>query len=303
MHPIFGNFDFAMLEDPDFKEDSVREEIVVPLLTALGYSAAPPHKIIRSRRLEHPFVYIGSIRKPITIIPDYLLQRDSTNTWILDAKAPDEIIDSGKNVEQAFSYAIHKDVRVPLFALCNGRRLTVYHISHWPALLDIDLKEIESHWGELFSLLSTRSVWPGGIPVGFRPDFGLAVKMSGLDVKNGEKVVMAFASFNVRTIAKVDEDTYSVNAVCGLPEEGEFMATFDFPMVVYKQFLSVLSADTAAEVTRALHSQPFVFTVPPEGLFIVGAVAELGDTVYSNENESYCPLIASEFVGPETRAG
>jgi hypothetical protein len=71
-------------------------------------------------------VYIGSVKKPITIIPDYLLQRDGENAWILDAKGPAEDISSGRHVEQAYSYAIHKDVRVPLYALCNGRRLLVF---------------------------------------------------------------------------------------------------------------------------------------------------------------------------------
>jgi hypothetical protein len=61
----FEAFDFEMLRDPDFREDSVREELVVPLLRALGYSASPPNRIIRSRPLEHPFVYIGTVRKGI----------------------------------------------------------------------------------------------------------------------------------------------------------------------------------------------------------------------------------------------
>src|SRR5689334_10704831 len=88
-HPL-QHFDFNLLNDPDFREDSVREEIVVPLLGALGYSASPPHKIVRSRPLPHPYVYIGTAKKSVTIIPDYLLQRDGNNAWILDAKAPAE---------------------------------------------------------------------------------------------------------------------------------------------------------------------------------------------------------------------
>ena len=49
-------FDFRLLDDEDVREDSVGDEIVVPLLAALGYSAALPHRIIRSRPLTHPFV-------------------------------------------------------------------------------------------------------------------------------------------------------------------------------------------------------------------------------------------------------
>jgi hypothetical protein len=60
-----SNFDFSLLDSPDFKEDSVREDIVMPLLSALGYSSAGPDTIIRSRALLHPFVTIGAKRRPI----------------------------------------------------------------------------------------------------------------------------------------------------------------------------------------------------------------------------------------------
>jgi predicted type IV restriction endonuclease len=108
MAGLFGDFDFTLLDDPEFGEDAVREELVVPLLAALGYTASPPDRIIRSRKLEHPFVLFGTVRKGITIIPDYLLERDGAYAWVLDAKGPGENIDTGKNVEQAYSYAMHR---------------------------------------------------------------------------------------------------------------------------------------------------------------------------------------------------
>jgi hypothetical protein len=78
----FGDFDFSLLDNPEFGEDAVREELVAPLLRALGYSASPPYQIIRSRKLEHPFVYFGTVKKDITIIPDYVLERDGRPAWI-----------------------------------------------------------------------------------------------------------------------------------------------------------------------------------------------------------------------------
>jgi predicted type IV restriction endonuclease len=98
----FGDIDFSLLDNPEFGEDAVREELIAPLLRALGYLASPPYQIIRSRKLEHPFVYFGTVKKDITIIPDYVLERDGRPAWILDAKSPREAIDTGKNVEQAF---------------------------------------------------------------------------------------------------------------------------------------------------------------------------------------------------------
>lgn len=296
---MFSNFDFSLLNDPEFLEDSVREELLVPLLRELGYSASPPHKIIRSTHLTHPYVYIGSIAKKISIIPDYLLQRDEENAWILDAKSPSENIESGKNVEQAYSYAIHKDIRVPLYALCNGRSLTVFHISHWPERLNIALENIEEHWGEMLSLLGTRAAWPAGIPPTFRPDFGLAVLQSGLGFVDGKKVTQIFTSVHVISIAKLDETTFAVNALCGTPEEGQFMATFDFGPEVMRQLYSVLSLSTAESVRAAIQRQPFIYHVEEGTVFDIAVAAKLGDQVHTNENESYCPFVATQFIGPE----
>lgn len=44
---LFGNIDFkSIAADPDFKEDSVREVIILPIIKALGYSQ---ENIVRSK--------------------------------------------------------------------------------------------------------------------------------------------------------------------------------------------------------------------------------------------------------------
>ncbi len=108
---LFDDFQFDLLDDPAFKEDSVREELIAPMLKALGYTAGLPNQITRSPSLVHPYVYIGTRKYPINIIPDYVLRRDGEAFAVIDAKAPPEEIHKGKNVEQAYSYAIHKEVR------------------------------------------------------------------------------------------------------------------------------------------------------------------------------------------------
>ncbi|HMU03215.1 MAG TPA: type I restriction enzyme HsdR N-terminal domain-containing protein [Saprospiraceae bacterium] len=133
------NFDFSVLDNSEFLEDSVREEIITPILHELGYSATGQNKIVRSKSLTHPFVYIGTIQRKINIIPDYVLYVNNEPAIVLDAKAPNENINSGANVEQAFSYAIHKEIRAWLYGLCNGRKLTIFSISDYESIADIDL--------------------------------------------------------------------------------------------------------------------------------------------------------------------
>ncbi len=116
------NFDFTQLNSPDFKEDSVREILILPLLFALGYQN---QHIVRSKTLQHPFLKIGSKKRPINLIPDYLLKVEDSYAWVLDAKAPNQNIKTGDNVEQVFSYSIHPEIRTKFFALCNGRAFSL----------------------------------------------------------------------------------------------------------------------------------------------------------------------------------
>lgn len=151
---LFQSFDFALLGSPEFKEDSVREALISPILHALGYSDSGPNKIIRSKGLASPFVKMGSKKQKITLIPDYLLTVDNKYAWVLDAKGPNEPVVSGNHLEQIYSYAIHPDVRVNFYALCNGREFVLYQIGYQDAILYFQLSEIEQYWLQLQQLLS-----------------------------------------------------------------------------------------------------------------------------------------------------
>ena len=66
---LFGDLDFnSILDNPDFKEDNVREVIILPILYNLGYSQ---ENIVRSKTLQDPFLKVGSNKKiAIKLIPD-----------------------------------------------------------------------------------------------------------------------------------------------------------------------------------------------------------------------------------------
>ncbi|HTW54138.1 MAG TPA: hypothetical protein VME45_19780 [Stellaceae bacterium] len=48
-----ADFGHAPVDDPEFREDAVREEVTWPLLVRLGYASSGDSRIIRSRRLAH----------------------------------------------------------------------------------------------------------------------------------------------------------------------------------------------------------------------------------------------------------
>lgn len=154
MNKLFNDFDFTALNDPEFEESSVREEIITPVLKFLNYKAFGRNKIIREKSVTHPFVQTGSKKREITNFPDYLLQIDGNYKWVLDAKAPNEDVKSGKNKEQAYFYAIQPEIRVELYGLCNGHEFILFHISKTEPLLYFQVSEIESYKNELKNLLA-----------------------------------------------------------------------------------------------------------------------------------------------------
>lgn len=149
---IFENFDFSVLDDPDYLEDSVREDIITPILKKLGYGPSGRYKIIRSKRVTHPFVKTGTTERKIENIPDYLISIDGRYAFVLDAKAPNENI--GDHIEQVYFYSIHPEIRTKYYSLSNGREIILYDIHSEKSVLHIQISEIDKHWSKIEEFLS-----------------------------------------------------------------------------------------------------------------------------------------------------
>ncbi|MBB1125060.1 DNA methyltransferase [Thiospirillum jenense] len=155
---LFPQFQFENLDQPTFKEDSVREVLILPLLYALGYEQA---HIVRSKALKHPVLTVGSKKRPVTLIPDYLLKVQDNYAWVLDAKSPNQNIQTGANVEQVYSYSIHPEIRTKFFALCNGRAFALFRQDEQLPILYFELAELDAYWDELSAYLSPSSFQSG----------------------------------------------------------------------------------------------------------------------------------------------
>jgi 16S rRNA G966 N2-methylase RsmD len=155
---LFDKFDYKRLNSPDFKEDSVREVLVLPILETLGYK---DKNIVRSKTLSHPFIKIGSQKRQINIVPDYLLKVGDNYAWVLDAKAPTENILQGDNVEQVYSYSMHPEIRTKYFALCNGKEFVLFRQDIERPVLYFQLRDIDRNLDRLETLLSPSSFHSG----------------------------------------------------------------------------------------------------------------------------------------------
>lgn len=116
---ILEEFNYRELDNPEFKEDSVREEIIMPLIKALGYDYTGRCRIVRSRKLNHPFNMVGSKKYKIFIFPDYILECDGKCVCIIEAKAPSEELNNEEYIGQVYSYAVHREVSAK-FYIQNG---------------------------------------------------------------------------------------------------------------------------------------------------------------------------------------
>ncbi|MBU1631237.1 MAG: type I restriction enzyme HsdR N-terminal domain-containing protein, partial [Candidatus Omnitrophica bacterium] len=158
---LFGKLDFKKIGiNPDFKEDSVREVIILPILRKLGYTQ---DNIVRSKTLEHPFLKIGSNKKiPIKLVPDYSLKVANSFAWVLDAKSPDENLNDDDNIQQVYCYASHPEIRSTYFALCNGLDFVLYRTQQTnEPIFRFPIDEADHYWEKLKMFLSPDSFQVG----------------------------------------------------------------------------------------------------------------------------------------------
>jgi len=285
---MFKDFDFTLLDDPDFKEDSVREELIVPLIKKLGYSVTGVNKIVRSKSLIHPYVAIGSKQRKISIIPDYLFHCNNTPFWILDAKSPTEDIVKSKHVEQAYSYAIHPEVRAKYYALCNGREFSLYSINKFDPILYFDLSEIEHKFDTLNRLLNPK-IRANDEVMEYHPDYGL--HMLKLGAEKGFKYIGL--AVNINFISKVEDGLYTTTTI--IPGDVEFAQSLDFNEQQLDVLLSMQSDDIAHTVRIGLKRQPYYVLLENEELKF-GLQATLSQEIEHNAEEQYLPFIVDEFL-------
>ncbi|HEY7875828.1 MAG TPA: hypothetical protein VIG64_11985 [Actinomycetota bacterium] len=143
----------------DRDEQTIREEWIFPLLSLLGYGATTLNEIKRNptARLASPLRRLGSRRIEVDYVPTVL----GHQLWIIEAKASIPNVDLDDHLSQAWSYATHPEIDVPLMVLADGRRIIVYDVTHvdWDRpVLDIARFELRSRFEELLSTLGARNV-------------------------------------------------------------------------------------------------------------------------------------------------
>lgn len=281
---------FDEIECNEFKEDSVREVIINPILKSLGYSAFGENKIVRSKNLKHPYIQFGTKKEHINIVPDYLCEVEGNSKFILDAKSPSECITMGKNVEQAFSYAIHREVKVQIYALCNGINLIIFHVDKLEPILDIKISELENRWEEVYRILSPIAFTKPNV-FNFKQDFGIRLLKSGYDIKTE----ICFYNAWIGSLGRVNDDLFTLSLTVLFGDD--CIGTFDFTREMFEDFLAQVPIDKKELIRNSLTAFPFKYhTMCKSESFEVSFSAMLSEKLYINENESYIPLNIKKFI-------
>jgi len=138
-------------------EQDVREDFILPLLQALGYSNKGNHKIERGIYLQVPDLIIGTKKKSLEhYSPDYVLNVNGKRRWLIDAKGPKESVLDPEHISQAYSYSIHREINLKWFVLCNGAEFAVFKTkdqSYTPSTV-FKRKEFLSHYKEIYEIFS-----------------------------------------------------------------------------------------------------------------------------------------------------
>ncbi|HEY5962340.1 MAG TPA: hypothetical protein VIV60_37545 [Polyangiaceae bacterium] len=271
-------------------QDAVREEIISPLLWALGYSATPPNKIVRSRRLDHPFVALGTTQHRISLVPDYLMYAENRAAWILDAKSPRESVVDPSHEGQAYSYVCHRDVRADWYAICNGREFAAFNVadmSQKPRLRFL-LENLDNHWGDLWHTLSPELVHQD-VSGKYDKDFGIHLLKMGLP----RDLQLDFVKVTIPQVARVGDATYSINVATTI-EEQRYFSTFDFDQELLPQLAACLPRDLGQQLGKYLSRVPSLLKLPGN-LPCVSISAKLSGSILENDKEHYLPLNVTKF--------
>ena len=283
---MLEKFEKSVLDDPEYKEDAVREDIITPALKKLGYSASGTKKMVRSRNLSHPFVNIGSKRNKINIIPDYILEINGETKVIIDAKSPQTSLQQTKHAEQAYSYAIHPEIRASIYSLCNGKEWIIWDIDKFDPIAIITIEELINNFQKLKKFLSPDTVLHPE-KRNFLRDFGLTILKSGF----ADDSEHHFIANQIGNIGKVGDNLYTAN-VQMLFDDDLLAISFDMNESIYLKLLSFFPKNTQLQITKALSQQPYSLSgFTPIWVTISGTLGVL----QKGKSEDFIPIIVESI--------
>ena len=283
---MFENIEENLLDDPEFKEDSVRELIISPMLARLGYMPSGSNRVARSKTLRNPFIRVGTSNHPVTTIPDYTFYINDKPVFVLDAKAPNVDVLGASHIQQAYSYAIHPEIRCDEFGLCNGKELTIFNTTQIEPILHLRFDEFEDRWEDIEKNLLPKYL-SNPVLRKFAPDFGLALLRMGY----GKFNKLSFIGMRLNLFAKIDDSLMTASSNTDLASS-EYCVSVDFNPSLLPQIVSGLPDALGNRFLSALTRAPF--QAAAELAIELDLTVRFGDLT-RGQTEQFVPLIIEEI--------
>lgn len=286
------DIDFSALAVPSYKEDSVREDIVAPILRFLGFRSDRDPKIVRSQPLTHPYVMLGSQRKPISIVPDYTLYSAGKPRLVLDAKAPRENIIKGEHVAQAYSYAIHPEVRACVYALCNGYQLSLFHIFAADPVRVYDLANMQPlDWQDMKQKMSELEIQRIEA-FDFLLDFGTCFELLGLELATPQ----LFFEMPIMAFGRVSDDHFCMTFKGRFLQDRDVMLTADCSRSQMQAIVSRMGQACRQECVGGLSRQPYHVDISKFGHPVTFSGKLANAVVQSVNGERFRPIVVDKII-------
>ena len=281
--------DLSFVNDLEYNEIAVREDIISPIIKALGYTPAGNNKLVRGRKLKHPFVYIGTQKKDIYLYPDYVMEINGVCAWVVEAKNPRENLYSKENMEQAYSYSIQSEIRASYYALCNGKRFVLYHIFAYAPILEFELNKLPLYWDRLVKLLSPET-FERALAVKLAKDYGIHLKKLGFDCFES----LYFYDLPISTIAKLEDNLYTISV--GIVPEGEnYCISLDFAHNVFLKMEGKIPQPVFEKLVPPLNGA--IVQIDFDNLsHRIGVECYLGSNFQESQDEIFLPLIIRDVL-------
>lgn len=150
---------------PDFdtmNETDVREIIVRPLLSRLGYAHGTQANIRTEVSLRYDRAFLGRKNPakdpPLRGRADYICEAISYGRWVVEVKGANEDL-SQDDAEQAHTYCAHPEIAASHFLLTNGRLFRLYVTGELSKpLLEWSYADTDQHLMTLFNILGYEAV-------------------------------------------------------------------------------------------------------------------------------------------------
>ena len=210
--------------------------------------------------------------------------RDPKQTSAVGGSTGD--LDNSHHVEQAYSYAIHPEVRANLYALCNGRELVVYSVSKWAPILRVSLPGINEHWHLVEEALLPKFLLNPEIK-GFMPDFGLAMLKIGVKPGTLQLIVL----HHLQSVMRAEDDLYVFNTTTSVGDL-EYLVTLDMSAALFNELLSGLPSHVADPISFAMKHAPYQMAL--DGKILITCAGHLSN-VTECAHEEFAPIVVSEI--------